>query len=464
MKNFVASMAIIAGFACSGIASIAPGLPLRDSVADSGITWHFTRQVPIGQFVSGEYYVVGPCTVSVISPRPNNGRNGSVLNIPPDPAKTGFDSRSTNYDSTLRCYPPIPIKPGDALVSTISLDTPSAMKAWLSPDNNVETTVRSASVLTCLAAPESPDAFRPSYCDRSQKIYRASQLHWEKLKNLTRTKSTPKPDDWASHFKRPWLDVCFFAFDAPKEYMPAYGAEVGRAVGIAGLLLNCDYSREEKRNLLIGFVQYGIDLGGLIKAGFRGWPAWGGHGSGRKWAVLFAGMLLNDTLMQSPLSKFPKLRFGEDMQTMYDSCWTGAKVVYAGHCGVIDGKAADSQSGWGPYEHLDPSQWVSNLGESYRRCCTSISWIGEALAARIMHAEKLWNHDAFFDYVDRWMTEKDSSFVAIIKAKKGWDFSASWCRQGQCFDDFVNEMWRQYRPNFPVSIPQKGKSAPRNGN
>lgn len=460
MNNLLVSAAIVAGCIFHCFASVSPGLPLRDSVVDNGITWHFSRQVPVGQFVNGEYYVVGPCTVSTVSPRPEKGRNGSVLNIPPNPAKTGFDSRSTNYDSTLRCYPPIPIKPGDALVSTISLDTPTTMKAWLSPDNNTETPMRSASVLTCLAAQESPDAFRPGYCDRSQKIYRASQLHWDKLKNLPRTKSAPKPDEWAAHFQRPWLDVCFFSFDAPKEYMPAYAAEISRAAGIAGLLLNCDYSMEEKRRLLTGFVQYGIDLGGLIRAGFRGWPAWGGHGSGRKWSVLFAGIMLDDTLLQSPQVTYPNLMFGEDMQTMYDSCWTGANVVYAGHRGVINGKAVDSQPGWGPYEHLDPSQWYSNLGESYRRCCTSMPWIGESLAARIMGVEKVWNHDAFFDYVDRWMTENDSGFIAIVKDKKGWDFSASWCRQGQCFDAFVNEMWAKYRKNLAAKIFRKNVIQP----
>ena len=32
-----------------------------------------------------------------------------------------------------------------------------------------------------------------------------------------------------------------------------------------------------------------------------------------------------------------------------------------------------------------------------------------------MHAEKYWDHDAFFSYVDRWMTEDDTQFLKIIQ-------------------------------------------------
>ena len=36
-----------------------------------------------------------------------------------------------------------------------------------------------------------------------------------------------------------------------------------------------------------------------------------------------------------------------------------------------------------------------------------------------MHAEKIWNHDAFFAYVDRWMTEDDKPFRDEIFKKTG---------------------------------------------
>ncbi|MCY2995492.1 MAG: hypothetical protein NTY19_47655 [Planctomycetota bacterium] len=50
-----------------------------------------------------------------------------------------------------------------------------------------------------------------------------------------------------------------------------------------------------------------------------------------------------------------------------------------------------------------------------------LTWVGEALAARLTGMVDCWNHPAFFDYVDRW-----------------WD-------EEQQANDFVKAMWKQYR-------------------
>ena len=89
-----------------------------------------------------------------------------------------------------------------------------------------------------------------------------------------------------------------------------------------------------------------------------------------------------------------------------------------------------------------------NTSEAYRRCCTSVAWVAQALALRLMRAEKAWNHDAFFDYVDRWMFENDAGFVKTIKQATGKDHSAEWARQGQTWEPYVNELWFKYRPTL----------------
>jgi hypothetical protein len=426
-------------------------LQFRDRISQHGITWVFNKKVPVGRFVIGDYYVVGDVAIVSITPKPEEGRNGSVLNPPPHPTKSGFDNRVSQgrYDPSLRASLPIHMKPGDSLISTISVEKMGELPAPLRPSDKAISPVRTAGVLTCLAKAVPPDAFRPSYCDREQKIFLARNLHRELLLNLASVEGGLEqgpwkiiPEDWADRFQRPWLDVCFFGFDAPIDYMPNYGREVSRAVGVTSLVLLLDFPKERKERLLINFVQYGIDLWGIVRAGHRGWPALGGHGSGRKWPIIFAGLMLGDADMQSPKKKYPELRFGEDMHTMYGQGWTGAKVVYAGHAGK--GGRID-KVGWGAYEHLPPAKWVNNLGEGYRRCCTSIAWVGQALAARLMKADKVWAHDAFFDYVDRWMTEDDTQAIQEIKKARGWDYSAKWARQGQAWDPFVNNMWARYR-------------------
>jgi len=106
-------------------------------------------------------------------------------------------------------------------------------------------------------------------------------------------------EEFADHFERPWLEICFFHFDAPAQYQVQYGREAGRAVGIASLLLCLDFAPEQKERLLTNLVQYGIDLWGIVRAGYGGWPAHGGHGPAEV-AIVFAGLMLGDEEMQSP--------------------------------------------------------------------------------------------------------------------------------------------------------------------
>ena len=154
------------------------------------------------------------------------------------------------------------------------------------------------------------------------------------------------------------------------------------------------------------------------------------------------------------------VEFQEDMQVIYDDGWTGAKVVYSGHRGSADNKSRRTEISPldNSYEHLPPEQWAGMRGESYRRCCTSIAWVGQALAIRLLQAENYWNHDAFFDYVDRWMYEDDSKAVQAIKNEKGQAYSANWARQGQAWGDdspadrMVEEMWAKYRKTLKAPI------------
>jgi len=451
-------------------------LPLQSSISVHGITWTFGHTVRVGKFVNGDFYVVGACTVMAVTPAPgvSPARNGSVLNIPPQDQGTGFDDRSANYRPAFRSYPPIAMAPGDALVSTISISDSARLTvvAWLAPNPGTESICKTAGVLTCVAAPVATDAFRPSYCDRGQKLYYADSLRWNLLPNLAHVNSmsTSLLHEWSQHFMNsPWLDACFFGFDAPLDYMTHYSAETGRAVGIATLFLICDFTRAQKDSLMKGFVQYGIDLWGIVRGcnASRGWQAHGGHGTGRKWPMIFSGMMLGDTAMAAPTRTYPALRIGEDMQTSWDFCWAtnDSNYVYTGHQGLWNGQPVNTTPGWGPYEGTPPAQWyccesgyTTPLGESYRRCCTSHAWIAEALAARLMNALDRWNHPAFFGYADRWMTEThfDSAEIVAVKAARGWDFSADWERQGASWDAITNDMWKMYRARLSVDKPVEG--------
>jgi len=457
----------------------APPPGTASSITKDGITWTFSQPALVGQFVTGDYYVVGPVTVTAISPAPTTSApymNGSVLNLPTANSKSGFDSRLNDgtdeswwFDATLRSYPPINLKPGDALVSSISLAQIHSLPEVMRASDMSASPVSTVSVLTVVSAAPSADAFRPSYCDRSQTLYHAGSLQRNLLPALTppNPSATPALVQFASWYRRPWIDTDPFLFDAPAEYMPSYGQHVAFADSYASLLLMLNFPADQKVDLTNYFVQYGIDLYGCLQAGV-GWPAFGGHRSGRKLPIVFAGILLNNAGMMNVSTAHPD-QFGEDMQTVYvnvippagtyQQAWQGAKVIYGGHYGVTAAGQPVSAGLYGPYEQLQPAAWPlingnEQLGEAYRRCCTSVSWIGEALTMHLMHAESLWNHPAFFDYADRWMTEDDTQAVAAIKAQTGFDYSQNWERQGQTefwlqgeFPQytFIDDMWKAYR-------------------
>ena len=410
-------------------------LPLRRTVKKDGITWMFASPARVGRFITGDPYVVGRVVVSAITPRPAEGRNGTVKNIRPVSDQTGFDSRTQGerFRAESRATLPITLVPGDSLVSSISVDRIGENRRWLFNDAETASPVRTVSILTSVAAPQPADAFRPSYAGRNSSIYRSRNLRRQLLPRLRPPSVAPSLAEYERHFRRPWIDSLFFSFDSPVDYMPDYGREIARAVGNAALLLTLNYSAEQKEPLLVYLTQYGIDLAGLVEAGHPGWPAHGGHGSGRKLPILLAA-----TLLDAPELGRGKARFGEDMQTMTGRGWTGASALFAGHGG------RDAAGRYGPYEHLQPGEWPDTLGEDYRRCCTSAAWVAEALAARLIKGvQTRWNHRPFFAYVDRWMNEDDSRHLRTIKEQIGKDYTS--LPQRWSWDDFATAMWRAHR-------------------
>jgi len=381
------------------------------------------------------------------------------------------------------------VKPGDSLISTISRTNEQITKFGGQHVNPL----RVAAVLTCLAEPQPPDAFRPSYCDTSNsKIYLARSLRRELLLRLPKVRSAPpridawcvaangdklprgpsplfNPLNYVAALQKPWLDIVEFGFAAPVENLPNYGQQVVGFVGDASVLLHMDYPADEKEMLLVNFIQAGIDFWGLARVG-RSWPCHGGLNSGRKWPIVFAGIMLGDPDMQSPARRLPKLHFHEDDQTalcpyeyrgkVHERGWTGAKAIFTGHSLPRNPHCGRWEDGWGTVDLYPPSEWPNlkpgraPASEGYRRANTSNSWVGEALAARLMHAEKVWGHDAFFAYVDRWMAEDDTPFVEAIRSAGGMDWTKAkrgeFGRQGFVMQaKFVREMWDTYRDHPP---------------
>jgi hypothetical protein len=451
-------------------------LPLKESVSQYGITWTFDKPARVGRFINGDWYVVGPVTIMVVAPKPLYGeeipeieldhmdlerpvaqrvRNGFMLN-PPAAMRVSYDSGVRNwFDPSLIQRLPVAMKPGDSFVATISMPKGLVLKPmlWETVERGVDDSspIRTAAVLTCVAKPVPPDAFRPAFCDRQARLYLSRNLK-RGLLPAAAGKSLPDIRLYVRFTQRPWVGTGFFGFESPVENMPQYGRDYARVVGQDALLLCTDLKPEKKEALLVDFVQVGIDLGGMIRGGHSGWEGFGGHGSGRKLPIVFAGLLLGDEQLACINKSFPTAHFGEDEQTAYGDAWTGAKVVFAGHR-AIDEATGVARPGTGPYEHTPPSTWKEGhekLSESYRRCCTSAAWVAEALALHLIKAEQAWDHEAFFDYCDRWMYEDETEALKKLKQDAKMD-QPDWAREGKAWEAFVNEMWAVHRaaPGMP---------------
>jgi hypothetical protein len=445
------------------------------SITQFEITWTFDCDYPAGQFANGDWWVVGPVRITGITPPCAvwNGRvlNGSMVNPVAGFKAQGYDSGMPHvgYDAQLNVArgisttTPLILGTGSSLISSISV---------VSLTDQSKTTLERAAVLTVLGANPLGGSFRPPYCGSDKTVrFRRANLDTSLLQRLPLLPSTPSLQSVAEWFAAPWLDhragwSCGQMH--PRRNMPDYGREMHTQIGTAALLLHQDFPPEQKETLLIRFVQLGIDLYGVLVNGGRiNWENDGGNGGGRKWPILFAGLLLGDKDMQAvgaksgaylntnghgPMKEPPDYwHFGEDDQTFY----VAQRDVDATRHARWKPDARDAQKI--PYEESDIGmpEWgirhATDLYESnkwlptYYRGVAGPPFHGTALAALLTPGGKaLWNHDAYFDYTDRYM-----KMTAAGGEYAGWWRSMS---------PYTAAMWDAYRvqcgPVWPEKLPE----------
>jgi hypothetical protein len=374
-------------------------------VTQYGITWTFDEPREVGQFVTGDWWVVGPVTVTSVSPAPTGTRNGSEVN--PTGGGQGYDDRGGEFDADRAVTFPLTLEVDHSLVS-------SASKPDGAETHNVGC-LQSQAVLTAVAAPLPPTALRPAYAGTYKRHFDSAGFHWEVLPDLEPPPSAPDPAWLLRAADRPRIDhigawtiqhSCaednWYNGD---DQHPCYGREVSAFVSEAAQFVMLD--TPERDELALSLVQLGIDNYGVVRAG-GSWPPDGGHHSGRKWPVVFAAHLLNDCDMLAvgadhgdPGTGGRDATFGEDGHTYFGAEGT---ALFGWDCG--DGFGTffeDGCTGAGAQDCRDPDGLVDGC-ESYRNCCTSAYWVGQALAALMLDARDTWSHPAYFDYVDRWMS------------------------------------------------------------
>jgi len=138
----------------------------------------------------------------------------------------------------------------------------------------------------------------------------------------------------------------------------------------------------------------------------------GGHWNGRKLPVLFAGLMLGDKEM---IEIAGRPIFSEDYSTYYGKGFFGQTALY--QIGIFGGANPF-------YEENDPAtwDWRAKRAEGYRISTVTGAWPANALAVQLLKAKEPWNHDAFFDYNDRWMSKEEMKPL-IVSNKATWAIS-----------------------------------------
>ncbi len=404
-----------------------------------GITWDFNTPVEYGQFVNGDYWVVGPVTITSVSPAWDGQRHGSMVD-PATIASQGYRAGlDLTFEAALRATFPVTLGGVSSLVSTIGLPE-------INPGGAHEG-IDVAAVLTVVSAPVPAGTFRPPYVAGPKPLYNVSQVNYGAVPILPLPTGATMPN-LTGVMTRVWLDHSGMRGNAggslhPSGNMEPYPRDSTQQMSTVAVAMMVDTG--SRNEYIHRMIQLGIDLYHCHLNNGDAWRAYGGFGSGRKWPIVFAGIVLGDTSMQNPIATTPACccltgtvnKFGEDGHTYYGLPtveYPDGRPLWGQDC--VDGmyeynKATDN----GDRDCRDPNALEQNDG--YRICCTSHAWVGETLAARLMNAITIWNHYAFFDYVDWWVNYETQTSVHMYG------------------NDFIEAMWTAYRDTTDaVATPQ----------
>ena len=404
---------------------------LTNSLTKDGITWNFCTSVSAGRYITNDFYVVGPVLVSSITPATTTRSDGTVKNCTIlgnsltssiqsiDGALSYFIpySVSGNLASGINAVLPLVLTPGQRLISFESRDA-------LPP-------ITRAAVLTCVSSYIPDDIqFRPGYTDGSIDSIDSTKFHLNyinKLANidiasvLSPSKTTPTQAGVSSTVSGFWFDP--FTGLLAQEFRnvsssPYKDYDYAAILGNAALSLNCALSFD-KSGIARHLVQKGIDNYSNLVNLNNYYAGPGALGSGKKFTILFAGIMLEDRDMMEVGLDYPIVlsgqnRFTEDNSTFVVSSISGTiNYGYGGYATSDVGIPEWGTTHWSN-PSLDDSTWLntSAYGTDDRRYFTMKNWVGYLFAAKIMGMQKLWNHDPLWAYFNRYFAKEVEIEVA----------------------------------------------------
>jgi hypothetical protein len=280
---------------------------------------------------------------------------------------------------------------------------------------------------------------------------------------------------YARIFERPWimlLDGSNSENIRPVDNQHGYYSECHSTESDAAMLLCCDIP--DKEAFLINFIQYGIDTHYCAKHFVLGEDDRGDRCMS-KWPGMYAGILLENEELRTSNNGYSLWK--TDDCTYYGAGWTNS--VYRPVGATVLWKMDNTTEEQDDHETIDPfdGDWCQGVDhdgpsgnpfwnyEGYRRWTHSWTWIGTKNAATIMGAKTYWNHNAFFDYVDRWATEDESPWFAALDYKGkhvscGDAYYPMGYQSGDFASHFQENAWDLYHDYVFVAEPEEPEEGP----
>jgi hypothetical protein len=311
------------------------GALLKDKVSRNGFTWTFSTFREVGKYVNGDWWVVGPVTITAItpaavdltSPTANGWQNGSVIDPNPQDFSgpgviatsgrqgfredmwtcissplLGWYDHSLNVGATIAQGQSYTLQPGDSLVSSFTQNVDcDEDSGW----ENME----KVAVLTCVSSPAGTNDFRPSYCPIKGPTFTWSDSMLSRIPRLSAQDTEPVP---LAQVKA-WFDNLWFSYIPsildrnvrPNDYMGNYSADWAEKISV-GLctIMRPDLpdpngiSDADRKFLAVRLIQIGIDWFNVYQnrplAGSDMWNNGAGQCNGYWPITIVAGHILND--------------------------------------------------------------------------------------------------------------------------------------------------------------------------
>lgn len=295
---------------------------MATSATRFGVTYNFSADRTVVNSVLGEPCVIRGDAFNITSITPDyvstsgSERNGFQVN-PTTTNDHGWDSRISAFNASLVPSLPLAAEVGQSIIKCISLEAADIASPTTDTfGSGSSTRLREAAVLSVIDTDPGEPFFRPPmFGDTEKPIHLVSEVNESLLEDRSTTNIDFGGRDlaWAERrFARTQLDIKPLAagrVTRPWYQMSNYDGFLARDVYEAMLLCHLDLPIADKRPVVYGLIQYGIDLYYTHKHSTVQM-----HGS-RKMTMLFAAYMLESTAMLEQVRDWAvEGRFYEDQR------------------------------------------------------------------------------------------------------------------------------------------------------